>query len=293
MRRGPFHPDRVWRGALASALILSLLPARALVGWTGEVASLITLPLVPVQHAGRVVGGWIRPSVSDSYAEREAAEALAAERNEARALYRRLELENDRLRREIEMLSAATSRSPGQSVRAVRASAVAASRPGPRSGAGTLKLNAGHRQGVETGMVATRDGDTVVGRVVGEPAALSADAVPVGGAGAIEAVLLPPDESLELAKAPRGILKPDGRGGFRCDLSRSAGVGVGWIARLADDRWPRAAQGLRVATVTAADPLDTSPLHVRLLLMPPADPLESIEVVLVGDGLADAPGGEP
>ncbi len=288
MARGPFHHDRVWRLALAAALLVSLLPARALSGWSGEVASLLTLPLVPVQHAGRLAAGWIRPSVSDTYAEREASETLAMERNEARALYRRLELENDRLRREIEMLSAATSRSPGLAIRAVRASAVVANPPGPRSGAGTLKLNAGVRQGVEAGMVATRDGDTVVGRVVGTPAALSSDAVPVGGAGAIEVVLLPPDEATELGRAPRGMLKPDGRGGFTCDLGQSSGVAVGWTARLADERWPRAAQGLRVATVTAAAPLETSPLHTRLQLAPAANPLESVEVVLVGDA-----GGEP
>ena len=293
MARGPFHHDRVWRSALAVALLLSLLPARALSGWTGEFASLVTLPLVPLQHAGRVVAGWIRPSVGVAYAEREVAATLARERNEARSLYRRLELENVRLRREIELLSAATSRSPGLAIRAVRASAVAASPPGPRSGAGSLKLNAGRRQGVEAGMVATRDGDTVVGRVVGMPSALTSDAVPIGGAGAIEVVLLPPDEATELARAPRGMLKPDGRGGFTCDLGQAIGVGVGWTARLADDRWPRAAQGLRVARVTAAAPLETSPLHTRLHLEPASDPLESVEVVLVGDAAGDDPGGEP
>jgi hypothetical protein len=289
--RGPLHPDRVWRGALLAAVLLSLLPARVLVGWTVETASLLTLPLVPLQHAGRLVASWLRPSLGEAYAEREAAGTLARERDEARALYRRLELDNERLRREIEMLSAATARSPGLAVRAVRASAVAATRPGPRSGAGTLKLNAGVRQGVEAGMVATRDGDTVVGRVVGDPAALSSEAVPVGGAGAIEVVLLPPEEGIELAKAPRGILKPDGRGGFMCDLGRVTAVTVGWTARLADDRWPRAAQGLRVARVTAATPLDTSPLHLRLELAPVFDPLEAVEVVLVGD--ADARETEP
>lgn len=272
------------------AFFLSLLPARALVGWTGEVASLLTLPLVPLQHGGRIVAAWIRPAVGETFAEREAAETLARERDEARTLYRRLELENERLRREIEMLSAATARSPGLAVRAVRASAVVANPPGPRSGAGTLKLNAGLRQGVEAGMVATRDGDTLVGRVVGKPAALSSDAVPIGGAGAIEVVLLPPGESIELAKAPRGILKPDGRGGFTCELGRSAAVAVGWTARLADDRWPRAAQGLRVARVTAAAPLDSSPLHLRLELAPAVDPLEAVEVVLLGDAAGEGVG---
>jgi hypothetical protein len=139
-------------------------------------------------------------------------------------------------------------------------------------------------------MVATRDGDTLVGRVVGEPAALSSDAVPIGGAGAIEVVLLPPGESIELAKAPRGILKPDGRGGFTCELGRSAAVAVGWTARLADDRWPRAAQGLRVARVTAAAPLDSSPLHLRLELAPAVDPLEAVEVVLLGDAAGEGVG---
>ncbi len=290
MPRGPFHPERLWWGAIAVALVLSLVPARALTGWTGELASLVTLPLVPLQHGGRVVAAWIRPSTTESFAEREANDALARERNEARALYRRLELENDRLRREIEMLSAATSRSPGLAVRAVRASAVAATQPGPRSGAGTLKLNAGTRQGVETGMVATRDGDTVVGRVVGEPGALSSDAVPVGGAGAIEAIFLPADEGIELARAPRGILKPDGRGGFTCDVPRSTPVAIGWTARLADDRWPKAAQGLRLAQVTGGAPLDESPLHTRLELRPAGNPLDAVEVVLLGD--ASEPAGE-
>lgn len=293
MARGPFHPDRVWRAALSVALILALLPARMLVGWTGELASLLTLPLVPVQHGGRMLAGWIRPSVRDSHEDREAADELILERNEARALYRRLELENERLHREIELISAATSRSPGLAVRAVRASAVVANRPGPRSGAGSLKLNAGRRHGVEAGMVATRDGDTVVGRVVGEPGALSSDAVPVGGAGAIEVVLLPPDDGLALADAPRAILKPDGRGGFTADLGTGVKVGVGWCARLADDRWPRAAQGLRIAAVTAAAPLDTSPLHTRLELAPATDPLDAVEVVLVGDSGEPGGGGEP
>lgn len=291
MPRGPLHPDRVWRGALLAAVLLALLPARALVGWTVETASLLTLPLVPLQHGGRIVAAWIRPSLGEAFAEREAAGTLARERDEARALYRRLELENERLRSEIEMLSAATARAPGLAVRAVRASAVVARRPGPRSGAGALKLNAGLRQGVETGMVATRDGDTVVGRVVGDPAALSSEAVPVGGAGAIEVVLLPPDEAIELAKAPRGILKPDGRGGFTCELGRATSVTAGWTARLADDRWPRAAQGLRVARVVAVAPLDSSPLHLRLELAPVADPLEAVEVVLLGDARTE--GAEP
>lgn len=291
MPRGPLHPDRVWRGVLACALVSSLLPARALIAWSGEFASLVSLPLVPIQHGGRLVAAWLRPSVGESHAEREASETLVRERDEARTLYRRLELENERLRREIEMLSAATARSPGLAIRAVRAAAVAATPPGPRSGAGSLKLNAGLRQGVEAGMVATRDGDTVVGRVVGEPGSLTSDAVPVGGAGAIEVVFLPPDDRIELTKAPRGILKPDGRGGFTCDLPRSMAIGEGWTARLADDRWPRAAQGLRVARVVGSVPLDSSPLHDRLELRPVVDPLDAVEVVLLGDAGED--GGEP
>jgi len=264
-------------------LALALTPPRLLSGWTAEVAGLATLPLVPIQHGGRVAARWLRPSLSEIARERRSLESLARERDEARALYRRLELENERLEREIEMLAAVAARVPGSAVRAIRATVVAATRPGPRSPAGTLRINVGARHGVDAGLAAIRDGDAIVGRIVDPPGALSGTITPVGGVGPMEVLFLPPDDDRPAAEAIRGILKPDGRGGFVADLGRAEGVGPGWVARLADERWPRGAWGLRVATVTATRPLDTSPLHTRVELVPAVEPLASLEVILIGD----------
>ena len=65
------------------------------------------------------------------------------------------------------------------------------------------------------------------------------------------------------------------------------------IARLADDRYGRAALGSRVGIVLSVEPLDEAPNARRIVVQPVVDFGELASVIIVSDGAASAAEGEP
>ncbi|MDZ4830791.1 MAG: hypothetical protein SGJ09_11420 [Phycisphaerae bacterium] len=291
MARGPtFHPRasrRLWWGSLLTALLLSLLPTRWLLGWTNEIGGLVRFPLVPFQHVAEGLRTWLRPMPDPRGSMPTEIRALDEQLERARTYYRRLELERDDLQQRIALLERTKPKGvAGEHSRVIYATIVATHAPSGRS-VGSLLANVGERQAVVAGMVAAWDGDIVVGRVVDAPGRLSSLIAPVTALSGVEVRLFPVGRELDAALAPGGVLKAMPDGSWTTDLTQSSEVAEGWIARVADERWPLASRMMRIGVVERVNARDDAPLVKRLTIRPLVDPFRVPHVVLVDDALEE------
>ena len=83
------------------ALVLALLPARALAPWTGDVARIVAVPIVPLMHLGMAVRDRIRPprEAFDPRAPEVIELEMAAERY--RTLFEQSRLKSEALERDL------------------------------------------------------------------------------------------------------------------------------------------------------------------------------------------------
>lgn len=265
----------------ACALLVALLPSRALIPWTDDLARLVSVPLAPVTHLGIFLRDRIRPTRAEF--DRTAPETLALEReaNQYRMLYEQTRLEVDRLERSLSSIRAVSARSDGAGTRFADASVIARD---PSRTDGVLTLNAGVRHGVIAGSAALVDGDLFVGIVAPELGNLSSTLIPSHKLPGIRVRVLPAEGSdprTPLANYPGAILKPTGRGTWTAEVASSMPLAAGMLARLADDRFPRAALGARVGVVTAVAPIEQAPLARRIEVRPLIETAELSTVVLV------------
>jgi hypothetical protein len=281
---------RAWYAALGLALVLSLLPTRWLVGWTADVAQLVNVPLIVLRHPAAAVRSWLRPMPDPRAVLPEEMQTLERELQAAYSLYKRVEIENDLLRQRIALLErAALLSGAGDRVRTRYAAVVQTTPPSARS-PGSLGLNVGSAHGVTPGMIATWDGDILVGRVADAVQRLTSLVVPATGLPGFEVRFFPIDRDLPLAQAPGGVLRPMPDGSWIADLTDPRDIAVGWTARVADERWPTPALGLRVGTVEAIGPRDDAPLMRRIVVRPLIDALRVPHVVLTDDADPTRPG---
>ncbi|MDZ4753987.1 MAG: hypothetical protein SGJ11_05765 [Phycisphaerae bacterium] len=274
---------RAWIAALLTALAMSLIPTRWLVGWTSEVAQLVNVPMVVLKHPVSAVRAWLRPIPDPREAAPDMMRALESELDAARTLYKRIELENESLKERIARLERAVARpEAGDRVRAIDATVVGVTQPSARS-TGSLTLNVGAWHGVTPGMVATWEGDMLVGRVADSVQRFTSLVIPAVGLNAFEVRFFPPDRDLPVAAAPKGLLTPGKDGLWTTDLTQPGDVAEGWIARLSDERWPAPARALRVGVVEQSGPRDDAPLMRRLVVRPLVPALRVPNVVLTDE----------
>jgi cell shape-determining protein MreC len=281
---------RAWRIALAAALVLSFAPSRWLLGWTSDVAGVAMFPLVPLQHAAALVRHWLRPIPDPRAADPELVQVLERQLEQSRSMRKALELEREELLRRIALLERSLMGSGERRSRGIFAT-VLSSRPPTSRSPGSLTLNVGTRNGVVPGMVALWDGDVIVGRGAEDPGRLTSLLVPVSGLSGFEVRFEPPDRELPMAQAPGGVVRATPEGIWTVDLTNPGEVGEGWIARLADARWPTAAWGRRLGIVRRVGTRDDAPLVRRLEVHPLVDPFRVPHVVLVDDASAEEEAG--
>ena len=264
----------------AAAFVLALLPVPALRPWTADVARLVSVPLAPLTHLGMFLRERIRPT--QAAFDPRAPEAVALEREVAqfRMLYEQSRLEVERLERSLAALRAISARLDASDTRLVEASVIAID-PSRRDGAVTL--NAGERHGVRAGAAALVDGDVFVGVVAPSVGNFSSTLIPATRLPSIGARLFPPQGSDPRSPAssyPGAVLKPTARGTWSAEVATAMELAPGMVARLADDRFGRAALGARIGVVVSVEPLEQAPLARRVEIRPITE-LESLASVIL------------
>jgi hypothetical protein len=278
---------RAWLLALTLMLVLSLLPARWLVGWTAEVADFANVALTPSKHALSSLRHWLRPVPDPMDAAPEAVRELEEQLELARRYYKGLEIEREMLLERIALLERAKQRSgAGDATRTLFGTVVGTTPPRARS-AGSLQLNIGAMHTVMPGMIATWEGDILVGRVADSVQRFSSSVIPATALPGFTVQFFPPDGSLSARDAPRGVLASRGDS-WTVDLTQPGDVAVGWLVLVAEERWPRASLGLRVGLVESVQVRDDAPLMRRITVQPFVDPFRVPHVVLTDERGLDA-----
>jgi hypothetical protein len=274
---------RGWLGTITLLLALSFLPASWLAGWTADVAGFANVILTPSKHALTAVRHWLRPPPSVFAGEPEKLRELQLLKEEAIRRYRRLEIERDALEEKIALLERSKRASKAGDLTRLRvATVIGVTRPSARS-AGALLLNIGGLHGVLPGMVASTDGELLVGRVADSVQRFGATVIPANGLSGFAVEFVPPSGFID--NPPRGVLSSRGDV-WTVDLSQPGAIDVGWIAVVAEERWPRSALGLRAGVVESVTARDDAPLMRRITVRSFVDPLRVERVVLADE--ADA-----
>lgn len=264
----------------AVAFVIALLPVQALTPWTNDLARLLSVPLAPVTHLGMYLRDQIRPP--QPRFDPQAPETIALEREVAqyRMLYEQSRLEVERLERSLTTIRAVSARVDAPDTRLVEASVIAGD-PSRRNGVFTL--NAGERHGVRAGAAALVEGDVFVGVIAPELGSFQSALIPSNKLPSIGARLFPPEGSDPRAAAssyPGAVLKPTTRGTWSAEVATSMTLSTGMIARLADDRFGRAALGSRIGVVVSVEPVEQAPLARRVEVRPIID-LEGLSSVVL------------
>lgn len=254
-------------GVLLVAMVVTLLPARALRPWTGDLARLASLPVTPLAHAGNLLADRLRPRGASFDPRAPEVVALEAEAELYRTLFEQSRLEVERLERTMAALGAVSTRAGGSDLRLTEASVIGVD---PARTGGAVRINAGERHGVRPGAPVFVDGDVFVGLVSDEVGALESTVVPANRLPSLGARLYPAEQPSSTSgwTPPGAVLKPRPDGRFTAEVATTVDLAVGMIARLADDRSPRIALGARIGRVVAIEPVEQAPLARRIVVDP-------------------------
>lgn len=277
MRPGPFAI------ALAMLLVVSLLPGSWVSPWSGRIAELVSLPLVPLGDGFKALRSWAVPSQETVITGQEAA-VLEEQANLLRQSLDEARKRNQDLRRELERYRALDERGLGGRYRFVDARLVGAE---PfRSGERLHVINAGTARGVRPGSQVVFRKDILLGLVVGERIGRTRAMVrPVESRqnGRLRASVLLGDE-IEISRPEiqrvQALLEPDGTGWTAMIAEAdAAGIRPGHQVVVDDDTWGDAV-GMRIGRVTAVRPSTSSPLWLELRVEPIRDlgDLHAVEV---------------
>jgi hypothetical protein len=257
--------------ALGAALVLSMLPTRWL-GWTKDVAAIVALPITPFTHVGTQLSAWLRPAATPLDAltgdSLLALEKLALEKDYAEAQLVAAKMRIDELEQQVAQLQLAQRYSSGRPVRLLLADITGHS---PNLSLDVVSLNCGSHRGVHKGAIAVHAGVHLIGRVM-EVDALRSLLVPITSPAMrelLDAVIMPGgDADAPMEQAARVQLAQRSDGAFIAVVDRELKVERGDIARLADARWPAAAQAMIIGTVQAVESIEDQPLRRRLVVRP-------------------------
>lgn len=269
------------------ALILGLLPARALAPWTSDLSRVVAVPIVPMMHMGMAVRDRVRPArdVFDPRAPEVVSLEMAAER--FRSLYEQARLRSEALEREAAELKGVRARLGPNGAELSTATVVGID---PTRRDGTVRINAGARNGIRADAAVIARGDVLVGIVSSDIGELFAQVIPVSRRSV--SVRLYPDDPADAnrnpADYPGTVLKPVEGGRWVGDIASNADLREGQIARIDDPRFGAAALGMRVGRVRRVIMNDQVPLARKVEVEPLVD-LASERTVVV----ATEPQGTP
>ena len=261
------------------ALVLALLPARALAPWTGDVARIVAVPIVPLMHLGMAVRVRIRPprEAFDPRAPEVIELEMAAERY--RTLFEQSRLKSEALERDLAAVKAVRNR-PGAGGVQLETAAVVGIDPTRREG--LVRISLGARHGVHRDAAVILRGDIFGGIVANDPAEFVSLVRPSIRCNL--GVRIYPADAVEPERAPATypgtVLKPADGGVWLGDLASDAEVREGQVVRLADARSGNVATGMRVGRVRRVLPNDKVPL-ARVVEVEPLAQLADESTVVV------------
>ena len=255
----------------AVAFVLAMLPVPALLPWTNDLARILAVPLAPLTHFGMFLRDQVRPP--QAAFDPKAPETAQLEREVAqyRMLYEQSRLEVERLEGSLAAMRAVSARVDAPETRLIEASVIAGD-PSRRNG--VLALNAGERHGVRAGAAALVDGDVFAGVIAPEVGSFSSSLIPANKLPSIGTRLIPAggsDPRKPASSYPGAVLKPTGKGTWTAEVATSLELAPGMVARLADDRYGRAALGARIGVVVSVEPVEQAPLARRVEIRPVVD----------------------
>jgi hypothetical protein len=127
------------------------------------------------------------------------------------------------------------------------------------------------------------NGDLFAGVVSGDIGAFVSTVIPSLKMASIGSRLYPregSDPRTPLANYPGAVLKPTGRGTWTAEVASAVDLRVGLLARVSDDRLPRAALGTIIGRVIAVEPIEQVPL-ARRIEVEPIMTLEDVSSVII------------
>ncbi|MFK7960645.1 MAG: hypothetical protein AB8G96_08960 [Phycisphaerales bacterium] len=308
MRASADGPSLLLPIVLVITAAIGFLPAPWRLGWQSDLAHIVWVPLRPFSHGGVWVASWLRPSPSPSAgmsADRLTLDGLVAERDAAMRQVLAARQEIRRLEEQISELQQIPT-SARDVARVVRLAQVTRRTPGRPRGPVELAVGRGTDDAgaVPEGAVAVHAGVHLLGRIradgSGTVARGSVMLVPLASedtgyiiahlyVGSAERAdeqqiadfVLPPDPALVQ-------LAPTGTGAFEADVDRELPFRVGDEVRLADERWPVAAQQLLVGRIIDSRVKDSEPLRKVVTIEPMVTIGDVSRVLLLADDLGSA-----
>ena len=272
--------------ALTLTLVVAVLPTRWL-AWTGDVADIARIPIMPLAGVGSRVAGVMRPVNMQRGVAGTVEDMLHVEsqrdRLERLLLQEQLRVaEMERKLRHIQGLPPLTRTAQPP---LLLESEVTGRRPDhPISGV-ELHAPAEAAGRVQVGDAVTWDGRWLVGRITRvSDIRLSALPITHPDVGPMMGVLLPEgiDMDVDVVSAPVVRLRQDGNGKLLGEIDRRTEVGIGDRVVLADRAWPASLQAFHVGRVTSVQDIDEAPLRRRLVIEPDVHLYELPWVVIVG-----------
>ena len=250
--------------------MLGLFPTRWIAPLTGDLSSILWVPLSPISHATTAMRLWLRPRTA---ASTEGDAAILADRDYDRGLWHAEQIRVQELEKKLDTYEAVSGQT--KSGGAVRLAAANVLSRTPGAGGVALKLNVGTQQGIAAGDIGIVDGDAIVGRIAPEVGAVSSTVLSVGNRaiGRIDGYVVPANQ--EKSKRPQVIavqLLPDGNGDLRGDIDLGSPARPGDIVRVKDPAWPAGAQGMRLGVVVEIKRKDAQPLRGEVIVRPAVDP---------------------
>ena len=269
-------------------LVLAFLPTRWLLPWTGDLGSIIALPLTPLGHAAGSALALVRPVDEDPLPDPAEVNRIIEERDAYRGRWHAGRLQIERLENELAQLQGARQRGIGTDWTPRNATVVGHQLGG---GGGPLRLNLGRRQGVTEGTIAVVNGDRLVGRVAGGVAQLSSVLIPIGSVSTdsrhdFQARILPAgSDDLGADDGVRINLRSTGEGRLVGMVERNSrtesSIQPGHEVRMGSDpAWPATAWAMLVGTVVAVEPIDEQPLRLRVTVRRIVEPERLLGVTL-------------
>lgn len=271
------------------ALVLSVLPARALAPWTSDVARIVAVPIVPLMHLGMLARDAIRPPREAFDPRAPEVVELEMEAERARTMFEQQRLRTEALEHEVLELKGVRTVLGDLQVQLETASVVGVD---PTRREGLVRLSVGARHGVHRDSIVVVRGDVFGGLVASEPAEFTSLVRPATRC--TLSVRLYPAGSVDPSRDPKAfpgtVLKPLEGGLWQGDLASEAEVRGGEVVRLADDRLGPVSKGLRVGRVRRVIPNESVP-GARIVEVEPIGALADESRVIVAIDPPAARGG--
>ena len=253
----------MYLACLLVTVAISIAPSQRVIPWTTDIAAVLWLPLTPPAHALMALRHWLRPPRDElKYLD---SQLLSDERDRFRALWHSERIHAEDLEQRLAQLDRAKKMDRGGREVAPLLASVTGRGEGP--GERMLALNAGKRDGVQSGDPAVVGGDILVGRVAGEPTDVRCWLAPLtdSSTGRVDAYIAPadrpeagPSESISIQ------LRTDSSGFLVGEVEATKQISQGDVVRLADATGKSAAQGMRLGSVAGVYRSDKNPLRVRI-----------------------------